>query len=151
MQTSAVGNRLIRPANHHGFTLLELLVVIAIIALATLGVSLSLPDSSDTLLEREAQRLAAQLEAARAQSRALGVAVRWQPLEGGFRFDGLGPQGSQPRAWLDSGTQLVNARPLTLGPEPVIGAQSVELVSTLRPQRVLTVRTDGVHPFAVAP
>jgi len=126
-------------------------VVIAIIALATVGVSLSLPDSADTLLEREAQRLAAQLESARAQSRALGVAVRWQPLPDGFRFDGLGPQGSRPRAWMDPGTQLVNARALTLGPEPVIGAQSVQLVSTLRPQRVLTVQTDGVHPFAVVP
>ena len=42
-----------------GFTLLELLVVVALIAMATAGVSLSLRDSRQTQLEREAQRLVA--------------------------------------------------------------------------------------------
>ena len=68
----------------HGLTLLELLVVLAIIGLAMAGVSLSLRDSSQTQIEREAQRLVAVLEAARAQSRTSGVALVWQVTPEGF-------------------------------------------------------------------
>ena len=67
-----------------GLTLLELLVVLSIIGLAMAGVSLSLRDSSQTQIEREAQRLVAVLEAARAQSRTSGVALVWQPTSEGF-------------------------------------------------------------------
>jgi general secretion pathway protein H len=67
-----------------GLTLLELLVVLAIIGFAMAGVSLSLRDSSQTQIEREAQRLIAVLEAARAQSRTSGVALIWQPTPEGF-------------------------------------------------------------------
>lgn len=73
----------------HGFTLLELLVVISIIAVATAGTALALRDSSSGTLEREAERLAALLEAGRAQSRASGVPVRWHSVAGGFEFVGL--------------------------------------------------------------
>ena len=72
-----------------GFTLLELLVVIAIIALATAGVGLALRDSGAAALQREGERLAALLEAARAQSRASGAAVRWRADAQGFQFEGL--------------------------------------------------------------
>lgn len=68
----------------HGLTLLELLVVLAIIGFAMAGVSLSLRDSNQTQLEREAQRLVAVLEAARAQSRTSGIALIWQPTPEGF-------------------------------------------------------------------
>ncbi|RYY52357.1 MAG: type II secretion system protein GspH, partial [Comamonadaceae bacterium] len=67
MPTSAAGNRFPR-----GFTLLELMVVIAIMALATAGVAFAMRDSSQAALEREAERLAVLLDAARAQSRASG-------------------------------------------------------------------------------
>ncbi len=67
-----------------GLTLLELLVVLAIIGFAVAGVSLSLRDSSQTQLEREAQRLVAVLEAARAQSRTSGMALIWQATPEGF-------------------------------------------------------------------
>jgi general secretion pathway protein H len=67
-----------------GLTLLELLVVLAIIGFAMAGVSLSLRDSSQTQLEREAQRLVAVLEAARAQSRTSGIALIWQATPEGF-------------------------------------------------------------------
>ena len=72
-------------------------MVVAIMALATAGVSLAMRDSAQTQLEREAQRLAALLESARAQSRASGVPVRWQPTETGFRFDGLPPENLPPQ------------------------------------------------------
>ena len=45
-----------------GLTLLELMVVLLIIGFATAGVALALRDSSQTQLEREAQRLIAVLE-----------------------------------------------------------------------------------------
>jgi type II secretion system protein H len=67
-----------------GLTLLELLVVLAIIGFAMAGVSLALRDSSQTQLEREAQRLVAVLEAARAQSRTSGIALIWQATPDGF-------------------------------------------------------------------
>lgn len=72
-----------------GFTLVELLVVISIMAIALGAASMSLRDPAQDLLQREAQRLTAQLEAARAQSRASGVQVRWLAGVGGYRFEGL--------------------------------------------------------------
>ena len=67
-----------RAAAQGGFTLLELLVVLSIVALATAGAGLAMRDSGQTQLEREAARLAALLESARAQSRAGGLPVRWR-------------------------------------------------------------------------
>src|SRR3954466_4220446 len=88
-----------KPVRSRGFTLLELLVVVAIIAIAAAGVSFALRDSQATQLDREAQRLAALLESARAQSRSSGVPVRWYPVAGGFRFDGV-PPNTLPEQWL---------------------------------------------------
>ena len=68
-------------------------------AMATAGVTLVLRDSADTALEREAQRLAALFESARAQSRASGVVVRWHTTPGGFLFEGL-TAGALPTRWL---------------------------------------------------
>ena len=55
-----------------GFTLLELMVVIAVIAIGSAVASLALRDRGASALAREADRLAALLESARAQSRAAG-------------------------------------------------------------------------------
>jgi general secretion pathway protein H len=145
---SAVGNdRLLAPRTR-GFTLLELLVVVAIIAIASAGVSFALRDSQATQLEREAQRLAALLESARAQSRSSGVPVRWYPVAGGFRFDGV-PANALPDRWLSESTQVRGAAALQLGPEPIIGRQAVVLESTAAPGRGLRIATDGLRPFAV--
>ena len=133
-----------------GFTLLELLVVMAIIAIASAGVSFALRDSSQTRLEREAQRLSALLESARARSRTTGLTVRWRVTPEGFSFDGLPPD-SLPGRWLDADTRAAGDHALTLGPEPIIGAQSVELSSASDAQRRLRVATDGVRPFSVQP
>jgi general secretion pathway protein H len=140
--------------HHAGFTLLELLVVIAIIAVATAGVSLSLRDTSQTTLEREAQRLAVLFESARAQSRASGTAVIWRPTVDGFRFEGL-PPGALPTRWLEAGTHAGANVAIQLGPEPIIGAQAVDILSggqeQAQPARVLRIATDGLRPFALQP
>jgi general secretion pathway protein H len=132
----------------HGFTLLELLVVVAIMALATAGVGLALRDSGQSQLEREAERLAALLEAGRAQSRANGMPVRWRTVPGGFRFDGLPPQ-KWPDQWLSPATLVLGPSTLVLGPEPLIGRQQVVLSQQDHPERMLRVGTDGLRPFAV--
>ncbi|WP_397412647.1 Tfp pilus assembly protein FimT/FimU [Polaromonas sp.] len=147
MPTLAVGNRR-APARAHGFTLLELMVVVAIIALATASVGFALRDSSQVQLEREAERLAALLESARARSRANGVAVRWYSTADGFRFDGL-PAQALPQHWLDPDTRVRGATSVQLGPEPIIGPQAIVLSTSAQPERALRVATDGLRPFTV--
>ncbi len=149
MRTSAPGNRPLNPARAaRGFTLIELMVVVAIIAIASAGVVFALRDSADTQLEREAQRLAALLESARAQSRTSGRPVQWRPVEGGFRFDGLAPN-ALPEHWLEATTGAVGTGSLQLGPEPIIGRQQVVLFSATARGHTLRIATDGLRPFAV--
>ncbi len=131
-----------------GVTLLELMVVVAIMALATAGVSISLRDTPSAQLEREADRLAALLEAGRAASRASGVPVRWMVMGDGFRFDGLPPK-TLPDQWLVAGIHVQSAQPILLGPEPIIAAQAVVLSISEMPERTATVASDGLRPFAV--
>jgi len=133
-----------------GFTLIELVVVITIIALGTALAALALPDTGGTALARDADRLAALLESARAQSRAAGVPVRWRPTAGGFVFDGLPATAPRlPERWLDAQTAVAGNAPLLLGPDPVIGAQAVVLYRANAGQPRLRVGTDGLHPFSV--
>lgn len=142
MPTSAAGNRAHPPSR--GFTLIELLVVVAIIAIASAGVIFAVRDSASARLEREAVRLAALLEAGRAQSRASGVAVRWKPVPGGFRFDGAP---SLPQQWLSPDMQALGPAELVLGPEPIIAPQSVMLMAADVPGQRVRVATDGLRPF----
>ncbi|MDD5334634.1 MAG: prepilin-type N-terminal cleavage/methylation domain-containing protein [Rhodoferax sp.] len=137
-----------------GFTLLELLVVLAIVAMASVGVGFAMRDSSMVQLERDAQRLAALLEAARARSRVSGVPVRWQASAQGFHFEGLAAS-DLPEQWLDPDTSVAGADgasdtvTLLLGPEPIIEPQQLLLVSRSHPDKNLRLATDGVRPFSV--
>ena len=130
-----------------GFTLIELLVVLLLIGVATGVVSLALRDGSASRLDHEAARLSALLEAGRAEARSSGLAIRFE-LGGAesFRFVGLPQRIELPRRWLNAGVQarIVGARAIVLGPEPLIGAQRIEL--TLDDRR-LVVGTDGLAPF----
>lgn len=123
-------------------------MVLAIMAMATAGVTLTLRNNTDTALEREAQRLAALFESARAQSRASGIAVRWHTTSEGFRFEGL-PVHALPTSWLAEGMSVRGNPSVRLGPEPIIGSQAIELVNSAQPQRALLVTTRGLRPFTV--
>lgn len=135
-------------ASGRGVTLLELMVVVSIMALATAGVSFALRDAPNAQLEREADRLAALLEAGRAASRASGMPVRWVATSAGFRFEGLPPH-ALPDNWLAAGISVQSAQPIVLGPEPIIGAQAVVLSISEAPEQTATVFSDGLRPFAV--
>jgi len=138
-----------------GFTLIELMIVVVLIAVASSVASLALRDPASTMLEREGARLAALLEGARGEARASGLAAYWEPRTAspdvpGFRFVGLPPSDDLPSNWLETGVsaEVLGARAVVLGPEPLIGAQRIVL--RLRDQR-LTLATDGLGPFVVAP
>ena len=133
-----------------GFTLIELMVVIAIIALGMAVASLALRDGEANALERDAERLAALFESARAQSRAAGVPVVWRTTAAGFAFEGLPASAApMPTQWLDGQTNALGNAPLVLGPDPIIGAQSVLLQRGAGSQAQLRVATDGLRPFTV--
>ena len=153
-----------------GLTLLELLVVLAIIGFAVAGVSLSLRDSSQTQIEREAQRLVAVLEAARAQSRTSGMALVWQPTAEGFVIRPAlagNPIAARTEKWLALGTQALvsnaaqpanNAAPanlVVLGPEPILAPARITLrvatTNSAKPAPSLSIGTDGLRPFQVMP
>ena len=140
-----------------GFTLIELLIVLTIVALASAVATLALRDPQASALEREADRLSALFEAARAEARASGLPLLWVPAQSrtpesgsegapGFRFVGLPAAAGLPQHWLTPGVEaeVIGAKALVLGPEPIIGAQRVALRLA---DRRLTLVTDGMGPF----
>jgi general secretion pathway protein H len=69
-----------------GFTLIEIMVVVAIVAIATVGVTLSMPGRADQPLARDARRLALLFAQAQTEARTGGRAVTWQADDNGYRF-----------------------------------------------------------------
>ncbi|HEX6364163.1 MAG TPA: prepilin-type N-terminal cleavage/methylation domain-containing protein [Albitalea sp.] len=136
-----------------GFTLVELLIVVALIGIVSGLASLALRDPTANRLDQEAARLAALLESARAEARASGLAVHWEPRSPeadtpGFRFVGLPPSSDLPERWLNEGVtaEIVGARAVVLGPEPLLPAQRIVLHLE---DRQLSLATDGLGPFEV--
>lgn len=126
------------------------MVVVAVIAMGTAVASLALRDSESAVLARDAERLAALLESARAQSRTTGVPIIWRATPDGFAWDGLPPSAPPlPTHWLDARTAAVGNAPLLLGPDPIIGAQAVALQRTGSQTPMQHVATDGLRPFIV--
>jgi general secretion pathway protein H len=84
----------------------------------------------------------------------MGVVVRWQPADGAdgasFQFLGLPATVSLPTRWLNDRTtaEVIGAPQLSLGPEPVIGAQRVMLRLG---NRSLLLATNGLGPFVETP
>ncbi|MBA4218207.1 MAG: prepilin-type N-terminal cleavage/methylation domain-containing protein [Proteobacteria bacterium] len=148
--------RVLPARDRSGFTLIELLVVVALIAIVSTTVTLALRDPAEMQLEREAQRLAALLETARAESRASGLSVRWVPkgLKSGddFRFEGLPRTLPLPTRWLGEpvAVQVENATAqnpgISLGPEPIIPAQRLRLRLG---DKLLVLGTDGLSAFDI--
>jgi general secretion pathway protein H len=141
--------------SQRGFTLIELLVVLAIMAICVAGASLSLRDSAQEGLEREAQQLIAQLDKARALSRTSAQAIVWQATPTGYAFM---PSAASSKiatvqvAWLLPQTQVSTTTPrVFLGPEPVIAPTQITLSLSDKPQLRVHVQTDGVGGFELRP
>jgi general secretion pathway protein H len=133
--------------------MIELMVVITLIAIGSAVASLALRDPAATRLDQEAARLVALLEAARAEARADGLAASWQPrptteAASGFRFDGLPRTAELQTNWLNAGVtaDIPGARAIVLGPEPLIGAQTIVLKLD---DKTLVLSTDGLGPFVI--
>ena len=159
MPTSVPGNEFARSVvarQHRGFTLIELLVVLAIVAIASGLAAVALRDGSQARLDEEGARLSALLEAARTEARAAGVAVRWElrdeavsdrPANEDFRFVGLPAEAGLPTHWLrgDTRAEIVGARAVVLGPDPILAPQRIVLRLD---ERTLVLGSDGLRPFA---
>lgn len=132
-----------------GFTLLELLVVLALIAIATAGVTASLPDADHTALKQESERLIAILESARVRSRSTGIGIRMEVVEKGFLLLESGQKMTEERKkqakpWLSKKTRASGSNPIVLGPEPMLPRQHITLSLG---ERSVTIATDGIQPF----
>ncbi len=124
-----------------------------IVAIATAGVGLALRDPTQAQLDREAERLVALLESARAEARAAGLVVSWQPTaksaDQHFSFQGLPAKLALPSQWLGQPPAVEiegGANALVLGPEPLLHKQSLRLRLG---EAQLRIGSDGLQAFAV--
>jgi len=120
-----------------GFTLIELMVVLLLVALGSSLVVLSLRDTPQHALDKEADRLISVLESARAQARSRSTPLLWQADEQGYAIspaiqlaDPAAAQANnggahspafepvQRLAWMTAGTRAEPAQ-LWISAEPV--------------------------------
>jgi general secretion pathway protein H len=102
------------PRAGRGFTLIELLVTLLVMALLTGLAALALPRGDDEAMQRESDRLAALLDAARQRAAAAGTPLAWAADARGYTFLQPSPAGwvplnqapLQPHAWAWLGTSL---------------------------------------------
>ena len=92
--SNASANAGLAPLKQRGFAMIELLIVVALIAMASGLVTFALRDPAATRLEQEAGRLTALLESARAEARASGLRVIWEPVSA----EGTGNSSAGPTA-----------------------------------------------------
>ena len=143
-----------------GFTLVELLVVLLLVALGSSLVALSLRDTPQHLLEREADRLISVLENARAQARSRSTPLLWRADEQGYAIspvnasiastDWAAEQEWQRLNWLSPGTR---AEPpdLIISAEPVQAPLRLQLIHTGTVTTRLTLGSDGAEAVKVWP
>jgi general secretion pathway protein H len=137
-----------------GFTLLEVMVVLVIIALVTGLVALRIQPDPQQQLRMDGERLSLWLEAVRAQSRVQGRPAQARVTAQGVEVIGL-TQANQaaPRLnWLSSDTRPALPESLLwLGPEPILAAQKLTLVSVRDPSTSTVIWTNGLGPWALQP
>ena len=146
--TSAVGNKHL----DQGFTLIEMLVVIAIVAVATIGVQLSLQRAQDGL-QRESEQLSAWIEVVRADARANGQTVHLQFNAQGVTANSTGLH-DRVHPWASPNTraQVVSAglpSNLDLPPEPVVGAFTIDVSQGTQTQRLHSDGLSALEPVTI--
>ena len=142
-----------------GFTLIELLVVLLLVALGSTLVALSLRDTPQHQLEREADRLIGVLETARAQARSRSTPLLWQADEQGyvirpaytaattFNDAAQDPQGLN---WLSPGTRAEPAM-LVISAEPVQAPMRLQLTHIGAITSRVTLGSNGAEALKVLP
>ncbi len=141
-----------------GFTLIELLVVLVIIAIAAVSVTLSVRDTQADLLQRDAQRLTAQLEAKRSASRTSGVVWVWRVQGNGYVIEPTTAQKNDAPlqiTWYSTGLVAQTNSPdgrVVLGPEPLLSPISIDLsIDSGKSPTRLQITSDGLSGFEVRP
>ena len=138
-----------RCSGQDGFTLVELLVVLLVMSLVTGLAALAIPHGRSDALQREGDRLAALLDAARDRAAAEGVPLAWAPSHNGYTFVQPGPQGWTPvnapplaaHRWAWDGA---DAAPPPAGPPPATGP-------TIHADGITIVARGGVGAPGAAP
>jgi len=143
-----------------GFTLIELLVVLLLVALGSTLVALSLRDTPQHQLEREADRLIGLLETARAQARSRNTPLLWQADDQGYAIrpahtptvatlNDTAPERTGLN-WLTPGTRAEPAL-LVISAEPVQAPWRLQLIHTGAVTSRVTLGSDGAEAVKVLP
>jgi general secretion pathway protein H len=146
-----------------GFTLIEVMVVLALLGMATGLVALAWPTDPHRALQRDAERVAAVLQAQRVLSRSTGQ-PRWWQVQGGELWVHAADTGPLPVLRLRPQDPRVHWRSAldgqrhSLGPEPIVPGQTLQVwrnrngspaEAGMAAGSWVLVATDGVRPFAV--